>query len=398
MNARLQQLTKTWWFRVSAIWLATRAITTSLFLYAASVQGDNYWTKARPGYFDFLNIWDAEWFGKIVDHGYPVVLPVTANGAVLQNEWAFMPVFPALAKLLGLITGLEFKFVAPAIATLASFGAAILVYRFAQRVTEPRAAFWSVALVGLWCASPVLQTGYAESLGLLFLAWALLLVEQRRYLLALIPVAALAFTRPGALAFALMFALLWMARHWQANRDALAFATRERIALATAAAASALLGFGWAICAWLVTGRVDAYVATELSWRAGYTQADSLVPFSGLFASANYHFGDPIGYFVVVLVVLLLVYAFSKPGMRALGPTVNLWTASYLIYLAAVFFPQSSTWRLLIPAFGLLIGFAGPLSRSSRWVKALVVLLLVWLQLWWLLNCWLYTAPDFTPP
>jgi hypothetical protein len=244
----------------------------------------------------------------------------------------------------------------------------------------------------------VLQTGYAESLGLLFLAWALLLVEQRRYLLALIPIAALAFTRPGALAFALMFALLWLARHWQSNKDAVPFAARERIALATAAAASALLGFGWAICAWLVTGRVDAYVATELSWRAGYMQADSLVPFSGLFASANFHFGNPIGYFVVALVVLLAVYVFTKPGMRELGPTVNLWTASYLIYLAAVFFPQSSTLRLLIPAFGLLIAFAGPVSRSSRWVKVLVVVVLASLQLWWLLNCWLYTAPDFTPP
>ena len=79
MNARLTQITSRWWFKVSAVWLATRIATFALFLVAASLQGDNYWTKAQPGYFDFLNIWDVEWYGRIFDHGYPTSLPITAN-------------------------------------------------------------------------------------------------------------------------------------------------------------------------------------------------------------------------------------------------------------------------------------------------------------------------------
>ena len=398
MKTSLRTIAATWWFRVLAIWLATRLITTSLFLYAASIQGDNYWTKAHPGYFDFLNIWDAEWFWRIFDHGYPSVLPLTESGAVTQNEWAFMPVFPGLVRLINLVTGLEFKYAAPIISTLASFGAALLIYRFAVRIASQAAALWSVALVGLWCASPVLQVGYAESLGLLFLAAALLLIERRNYLASLVPIGLLAFTRPGALAFGLMFALLWLVRHHQATKDAEPFAARERVQLATAAAASTLLGFGWSLCAWAFTGRADAYVATELAWRAGYTNSANLVPFAGLFESATFHFGNPTGYFAVALIALLAVYALSKPGMRKLGTTANLWTIAYLVYLAAVFFPQSSTFRLLIPAFALLIGLAGPVSRSSRWAQALTVLSLVGLQLWWLLTCWLYAAPDFTPP
>jgi hypothetical protein len=398
LKLSIRHLANRWWARALAVWLLTRLVTTSLFLFAASVQGDNYWTKARPAYFDFLNIWDAEWFWRIFDHGYPSALPLGANGAVLQNEWAFMPVFPGLVRGISWLTGLEFKFAAPLVSTLASFVAAVLIYRLAERLTSPKTALWSVALIGLWCASPVLQVGYAESLGLVFLTWALQLVESRRYLAALGPIALLSFTRPGALAFALLFALLWLIRLIKARRDEHAFAVRDQLVLTAAASGSALLGFGWSLVAWAATGRTDAYVATELAWRAGYTQSDALVPFAGLFASANFHLGNPIGYFAVALVVLLATYLFSKPEVKALGETANLWMISYLLYLAAVFFPQSSTFRMLIPVFGLMIALAGPVSRSNLWAKLLTVSSLVALQLWWLLNCWLYTAPDFTPP
>ena len=83
-----------WWVRVLAVYATTRLLTFLLFLVTAAFQGDNYWTKANPNYFDFLNIWDVEWFGKIYAHGYPTVLPLAENGTVVQNEWAFMPGFP----------------------------------------------------------------------------------------------------------------------------------------------------------------------------------------------------------------------------------------------------------------------------------------------------------------
>ena len=51
--------------------------------------------------------------------------------------------------------------------------------------------------------------------------------------------------------------------------------------------------------------------------------------------------------------------------MKRLGVEVRLWGASYLVYLLAVFFPQSSIFRLLVPLSPLWGAVALP--RSTAW-------------------------------
>jgi hypothetical protein len=368
-----------------------------LFLVAASLQGDNYWTKAQPGYFDFLNIWDVEWYGRIFDHGYPTSLPITANGNVAQNEWAFMPLFPFVARALSVVTGLEWRFAAPLLATVASFFAAAMIFQLLTRLMTERQALWGVGLVGLWCASPVLQTGYAESLGLVFLAWALILIHDRRYLLSLLPIALLTFTRPGSLALALTLVLIWAVKFVAERRGGELFAKAQKLQLGLAASAASVIGFAWMLTARLFTGRPDAYLATELAWRAGYLGEHRLTPFEGWFASFNFYFGQPIGVFALVALILAAGYLLTWPSVRALGSSY-IWVIAYFVYLLAVFFPQSSTWRILLPAFPLVGALAGPVSRSNRVVQVFLVASLLALQTWWLLTCWNYSAPDFTPP
>jgi hypothetical protein len=397
VKARLTQIASRWWFKVSAIWLATRLATLAIFLVASSMQGDNYWTKAQPSYFDFLNIWDVEWYGRIFDHGYPTSLPVTADGAVAQNEWAFMPLFPMLVRVLAALTGLEWRFAAPILATLFSFFAAALIFKLFSRLVNESQSLWGVALVGLWCASPVLQTGYAESLGLVFVAWALISIHDQRYLRSLAPIALLTFTRPGSLALAFTLVLVWVARFVADRRGHEPFARSQRLQLGLAAGAASVIGFAWMLAPWVFTGRPDAYLATELAWRSGYMNGDYLTPFAGWLASFNYHFGQPVSAFALLALLLVVGYLFTWPSVRALGSSY-IWVIAYFVYLLAVFFPQSSTWRILLPAFPLLGALAIPVARSNRLIQALLVAAMLALQLWWVLTCWNYTAPDFTPP
>jgi hypothetical protein len=63
-----------------------------------------------------------------------------------------------------------------------------------------------------------------------------------------------------------------------------------------------------------------------------------------------------------------------------------------------VFFPQSSTVRILLPAFPLIAAFAESTYRSSWLTKAILVAVAVVLQFAWLMYCWRYQAPDFSPP
>jgi hypothetical protein len=65
------------------------------------------------------------------------------------------------------------------------------------------------------------------------------------------------------------------------------------------------------------------------------------------------------------------------------------------LYLLAVFFPESSTFRLLRPMFPLLGAVAQPKSVAYR---VSVVLVFIAAQTGWLLLCWGVDGADWTPP
>jgi hypothetical protein len=81
--------------------------------------------------------------------------------------------------------------------------------------------------------------------------------------------------------------------------------------------------------------------------------------------------------------------------VRRLGVDLRFWSASYAVYLLAVFFPQSSTFRLLLPMFPLLGAVAQPKSTPYR---ATMVVLFIVGQYAWLYICWWVNGYDWTPP
>jgi hypothetical protein len=394
----VDRLTSKLWFRVLLAYAATRALTFVLFLVVSATQGDNYWTKANPSYFDFLNIWDVEWYGKIFSHGYPRALPVSSDGTVLQNEWAFLPGFPAAVKVFA-FTGLDWKYLAPILATI--FGAcfSVVAFKIFAAKLNNHQAFWAVVLFNLSPASPILQTGYAESLGLLLMALILYFWISNRFGPSLLAMIALAFTRPGLAAFALAFGVVWVYRFSQSRMGKREFNTRDSLRLATLTLAALTLNFAWPMVAAVVTGRGDAYVATELAWRAGYPfGGGGLTPVLPWFSSAEYFIGGPLGQAVVILAIFGATGIFFIPKVRQLGLELNSFVASYFVYLLLFFFPQSSILRILMPTFVLYGAFAQAfVTWPKRW-QSLVLSALVVLQLGWLLVCWRYQAPDFSPP
>jgi hypothetical protein len=373
-----------WWFAPLAIFLATRLVTTTIFLIAASLQGENYWTGASPDYFSFLNIWDVEWYGRIFKDGYPAVLPLSDSGFVQQNAWAFLPLFPMLVKL----TFLPWQFGAPILATVFALLFALVAHRLFVRVLGSGSkANWALVFVLTCASSPVLQTGYAEALGLLCIAIALLAFVKRQYWLVAAALAVLAFSRPGVLAFAAMFGIIFLIRLIKRDHDG-------RLQLFLLGAWSTLLGFAWPIIAGVVTGRADAYFATEMAWRHGYTGSFQFTPFSGFIIAFQNFFGGPIGILIYLILVANLVYLFFAKEIIALGE-VRWFAAGYLLYLFAVFYPQSSSFRLLLPLF--ILGGALSLKATGIW-RWFIAAFFVLTQVIWVATCWMYAAPDFTPP
>jgi hypothetical protein len=375
---------------VLGIYAGARFISFLFFLAMSAIQEDNYWTTARPGYFEFLNIWDVEWYHRIYSGGYPGLLPTNPDGTVQQNNWAFYPAFPFLIRGLNQLTLLDWKYLAPLVATIIGFFFILMVYKIMRLSQSKSVSLWAATLVSVSMASPILQTGYAESLSLFLFAAALYCYLTKRYVWLTVALAVLSLTRPGLIAFALFFGGMLIYKLFAEKKFSwIDFGF---------AALSSVLGIAWLLIAWATTGRVDAYVKTELAWRVGYTGSESLVPFAGWFQSGRFHLGEGIGQFLAAMAISIFLVALFLPSVRELGVELRIWVAAYGVYLFAVFFPQSSTPRILFPAFPLLLAFGLATKRYGWLVKGLIIALSLLSQVAWLLLCWKYTAPDFTPP
>ncbi|HEY4268181.1 MAG TPA: hypothetical protein VGM94_08330 [Galbitalea sp.] len=388
-----------WWVQVLVIFAASRVVTTVIMLVFASLQAANAWTGAHPDYFSFAGIWDGTWYHIVAASGYPAVLPHTADGHIDQNAWAFLPAYPMLVGALSTITSLSFNSVGVFVSVGFAAGAALVFYKLLLPHLGASTSMFAVVLFSVAPLSPIFQVDYAESMMVFFLALSLLYLQRRQYWIMLLPVVAMAFTRPTGLAFALALGLHVVYRYIVRRREAFPFA--EQVSAISATVIAGILGYAWPAIAGAVTGVPDAYTATELSWRAPYVGWADLVPFQPWIQGAEWWVGRAgIGGSTVAIVLLLVTIALFAglmftPPARRLGVDLRLWGASWVIYLLAVFFPQSSLFRLLVPLFPLLGALAIPRSRTYRVV---VVLACILGQIGWIYIAYWVDGYDWTPP
>ncbi len=337
-------------------------------------------------------MWDGHWYYIIAMVGYPSELPITDSGHVGESAWAFMPAYPAVVRVL-MLTGAPFGVAAVTVSILGALGAAFAVHWLLRLVLSERDCLFAVALFCVAPLSAILQVAYAESMHLALLLLALGLLLRRQYAVLVPVVVVMSLTRPSGLAFALAMAMHIAYRFVIRRRDA--FPVAERWGALAVAAASGLAGFSWPAIAWAVTGSLTAYTDTELAWRAPYIGYQHLVPFTPWIQGANWWLGVPIGALALAVAVLLFALAFFTPGVRRLGPDLMFWTASYALYLLAVFFPQSSTFRLLIPFAPLVGALAQP--RSMVYRVAMITAFIAG-QWGWIHIAWFVDGRDWTPP
>ncbi len=382
------------WRAPLLLWLGSRVVSTTLLATVYLLATANGWPFASyrrdPSFFTFSGSWDASFYRTIAEHGYPATLPLDGAGHVAPNAWAFLPVFPAVVRALMTVTGGSFWVVGVLVATAAGAGACVLLYRLVLAVGDERRARWATALFAFGPTGFLLQVAYAESLLLVLLFGALLALVRRRYwLVAPLGVVA-AFTKPGVLALAVALAVHLVVRWVEAHRSgraAAVFPWRERLVIVASGLVVAAAGLAWPVVASAVTGRPEAYLETELSWWVGFVGRQHFAPLTPWFTMATTWLG-PLGVVLVLVVVVGAVWFFRRRDVRALGVDVLAFTASYALYLFAVFLPQQSLPRLLMPTAPLLGSdvFVRTRLRAVTWLVVGVCLQPVAIVLLWFLG------------
>ena len=371
------------WVALAAIIVLSRIVSTATLLWFANAQPENPWTAAQPDLFDFSRIWDSHWYRIIAETGYPTELPIDEKGRVGENAWAFMPIFPFLVRGLMAFTSAPFALVSVVVSVVAFAGFIVVADRLFRRFLGDSAALSAVAVVAFAPVSPVFQVGYAESLGMLFLVCTLVgLVERRWWMVALfVPLASL--TRPLGVPLALTLVVLTLVG-WRKGRD--------RVPLIVLTAVAGVSAVAWPAIAGVVTGRPSAYLDTELAWRRPYIGDEQHTWGTGWWESARWWFPEAASWVIAAIALTVVVIA-VLPATRRIGLVPLAWSASYLLYLVVVLFPQSSLIRLLAPLFPL----AGVVARSGRATAVTLALGIVG-QYFWVQWFWAVDDSDWTPP
>jgi hypothetical protein len=376
------------WTTPLLLWLASRVVSTALLATVYVVATANGWTFASyrrdPSFFTFSGSWDASFYRIIAEHGYPTTLPLDDAGHVAPNAWAFLPVFPALVRAVMPLTGGSFWVAGVLVSALAGAGACVLLYRLVLAVGCSHRARWATALFAFAPTGFLLQVAYAESTFLLLLFGALLALVRRRYWLVAPLGLVAAFTKPGVLALAVALAVHLVVR-WVQERRALP--VRDAVAIVVSGLVVAAAGLAWPVIASAVTGRPNAYLDTELSWWVGFVGRQHFAPLTPWFTMAGTWLG-PLGVVLVVAVLAGAVWFWWRRDVRALGVDVWAFTASYGLYLVAVFLPQQSLPRLLMPMAPLLGSdvFVRTRRRAVTWLVVGVCLQPVAIVLLWFLG------------
>lgn len=379
---RLQRPPFAIWFPL-VVYAATRTIDAIFILIAARHQiaiprGDTglagYYifaaSPASPGYGSVASNWDGQWYLSIVTHGYPTTIPRDATGHALQNQWGFYPAYPLLVGAIMRITGLGFVVIAPLLSAVLGAIAVTVMFRLVSQTAGRFAASATVILVCTYMAAPAMQIAYTESLALLLLCTALLLLRNRRYGWLIPVLMTLALTRAVGLAFVPVLVVHGISRYRRRSEEPFSVPNQWRVVglVCLAIAATGL----WPAIAAVATGDSSAYVQTMSAW--GSTgELRVLIQFPVFLWSEE----GAVGVILLAFVIWWVTSTVLRKGSAAWGPEVRAWAGFYPLYLLLATAPGTSNVRHLFLAFPLMWPFPeGFTSTSDRRRRAAMVVIL----------------------
>jgi hypothetical protein len=354
------------WFPLT-VYAVTRLIDLVFILIAARHQVD---LPQGGAYGSVASNWDGQWYLRIATGGYPSTIPRDAGGNAVQNQWGFYPAYPFIVGAIMRITGLGFTVVAPLLSLVLGAAAVSVMFRLINQGSGRFAASATVLLTCTYMAAPAMQIAYTESLGLLLVCTALLLLRNRRYGWLVPVLVMLALTRAVALAFVPVLVVHAISRYRRRSQEPFPDPDRWRVA-GLAFLAVALTGL-WPSIAAISTGDSAAYTQTMSSWSTT-GKLRVLIEFP-VFAWTK---GGPVGLAALLAIIVLIAAIALRSGAKAWDPEVRAWAGFYPLFLVLATAPGSSNIRHLLLAFPLLWPFPDPAtSRSDRRRRVAMVAIL----------------------
>ena len=341
-----------------------------------------------PGYLGLITNWDGQWFERIATDGYHLPAAGDPHGKDALWAFAFLPVFPTLVGAMMTVTGLSFGVCVTIVNLIAGGAAMVVMFVLVERTAGRFAAGVAVLFVSSFVAAPLFQAAYSESIALLLVCTALLLIARRRYGWAVLAVLLLSLTRLVTPPLAVVLVVHAFVRYRNRAKDPMR--RGEIVGMVVLAVVSAASVSLWSTITNAITSGVKATGAN----RGSVSNAVAAGRF-GWFTNAYEHIGwiGVIG--LVLLVVLFVVLALSNLT-RTWGVELRTWFAIYPIFLLFVAGVHTGMLRYLLLAFPLgllMIGSPEPgsIPRKRAALVVAVCAVSLALQIPWVTNALVVT-------
>ncbi|QIQ06684.1 hypothetical protein [Streptomyces liangshanensis] len=333
---------------------------------------------------DRLLAWDGQWYSMIAAKGYPDAFTYTPDGRLTGNNLAFFPLFPALARTVHRLTGLDQDTATIVAAHLALVAALFMVHLLLTRLHGQRAA--TIALVLLTAAQPMsiaFFMAYSESLFLALAIGALLAAHRKAWLTAGVLALLAGLTRPAAVAVAAALVTAAVMHLVQARR--LMWRPVAAVGLACAGTPSYLWWVGHRV------GRPDAWFVIQ---RAGWgTRWDDGASFGRYLGYALSKADQWIAVSTAVLLLSLTAAALLACWQHTTWPPLLVHGMGVLVLTFGQSNYYHSKLRLLIPCVIFLLPIASGLARARTSTVVTVLLLTSAFGCWYgayMLTTWHY--------
>jgi hypothetical protein len=342
-----------------------------------------------PGYLGLITNWDGQWFERIATNGYHLPAAGDPHGKDALWAFAFLPVFPTVVGAMMTVTGLSFGVCVTIVNLVAGGAAMVVMFVLVERTAGRLAAGAAVLFTNCFVAAPLFQAAYSESIALLLVCTALLLIARRRYGWATAAVVLLSLTRLVTPPLAVVVIVHAFVRYRGRAKDPIRRGeVAGMVVLAVASAVSVSL---WSTITNAITSGVKATGAD----RGSVSNAVVAGRF-GWFTNAYEHIGW-IGVIGLALLVVLFAVAGVSRLTRTWGLEVRTWFAIYPIYLLSVAGVHAGMFRYLLLAFPLALLMIGspepgsiPRKRAALVVAVSVISLA--LQVPWVSHALVVTA------
>ncbi|HWE90162.1 MAG TPA: hypothetical protein VG317_11945 [Pseudonocardiaceae bacterium] len=354
-----------WWpiLLPGALYLGVRALGVLLL----------WWMAASHQQPLDLHAWDGNWYLQLSKGGYEGY-PTDPNSSLNTHNMA-MAFFPAYPVLVHYATPVFFGnrlIAALAVSTVAGVAAAYGVARLTQRLSGSRSA--GLVMVVLFAAAPmsiVYSMVYPEAVQCALVAWSLVGVVERNWLLAGWCATIAGLVRPIALPLIVVVMIA----------AAVALIRRRGGWPAWVALLSAPYGLVmYVVWVSIRTGSLTGYFTVQQGgWSERFDGGQTTVQWVANTLTASN--GSPF----TVLGVLLLIGSVALVGysVRRLPWPVWIYGALTVVNVATVAGVMDSKVRQLLPAFVLLIPLAIAIARRHPARAAAITVLLAGVGLWY---------------